>query len=388
MKTTAVAHDDLAGLVSGERHQAPGYLGIGVVGAAEAAKRHDQYRDRAADDRRRGHARRGPPGIRHRGRHRHQGLLRRLDVQRRVLLANELPQRPQLAARLEPELSDKQIARRLIRGQGVGLAPAAIEGEDQLSRDSLTRRTGGQQLLQLGDQRDVPTTGEIGVDTSFQRDQPLFLQAGDRLLGERLEDQLGECRSAPQVQRLAQHGGRALGLPGGERVAAVGHQRVEALGIELSRLDPQAVPGRGRGDDVPGTERLAQPRDVHLHGLDRSARRLLPPQREREPLGAHRLIGTQQQQRENRAWFDPAKRHDATIVGDLKWPKNSEFHAGGADGIGVRSANPTRSHLDHRRNPVHEVDRSPEGLQSTQVQIIAASRSAALPRSAHLHAVH
>ena len=137
------------------------------------------------------------------------------------------------------------------------------------------------------------------------------------LLGEPLERQLRQRRAAPQVQRLAQYGGGDFRLPLSQRVLAAGDEGVEALGVEFACEDAKAVPGRGGGDDVAAPERLAQARDVHLDGLGRAPGRVLAPQREREPLGADRLVGMQQQHGEHRAWFDPAKCQDAVLAGDL-----------------------------------------------------------------------
>jgi len=65
---------------------------------------------------------------------------------------------------------------------------------------------------------------------------------------------------------------------------------------------------------------------VNLHGLRRGAGRVLTPEREREPIGAHRFVGVQQQHGEHRARLDPAERDGAVVPVGLQRPEDEEAH--------------------------------------------------------------
>ena len=235
-------------------------------------------------------------------------------------------QSPELGTRLQAELVGQVCADALIGIEGVGLPAAAIEREHQLTGKPLAGRMRGDELLQLTGERRVPTGGQIGLDAQLERLEPLFLQARDRGLGERLGRQVGERRPAPQSQGLAHHGGGLLGLPCGERSPSLLDELREALRVELAGSQTQAIARRRRLDDVAVAERFAQPRDVHLDGLDRARRRLLAPQRERQSLGADRLTGVQQQQGQDRARLDPTQGQRSLLAANFKRPQDPELH--------------------------------------------------------------
>ena len=115
-------------------------------------------------------------------------------------------------------------------------------------------------------------------------------------------------------------------VSGRERLAAVGDLAFEALGVELAGTHAQAVAG-WRGDQHVGVvERLAQSRDVDLDGLDRAGRHVLAPQRDREALGADRLIGVQRQHRQHRARLGAAERHRTAVGAHLERTEDPELH--------------------------------------------------------------
>ena len=110
---------------------------------------------------------------------------------------------------------------------------------------------GGDELLQLADQLRLAAGREVGLDARLDGGQTLLLQPRDLGLRERLEGELGERRPAPQRQRLAQSGRRVLGLSGGQRLASVLDELLEALRVELTRAHAQAVAGARRLDRRP-----------------------------------------------------------------------------------------------------------------------------------------
>ena len=132
---------------------------------------------------------------------------------------------------------------------------------------------------------------------------------------------------APQRQRLAQHdAARARRRP---PPAPAGPPPRRARSARR-----QARPGAPAAGSPPAwsstrlrvAERLAQPRHVHLHRLHRPRRRVLAPQRHREALRAHRLVGVQQQHRQHRARLEPAERHRADRRRAPQAARGSELH--------------------------------------------------------------
>jgi hypothetical protein len=175
--------------------------------------------------------------------------------------------------------------------------------------DALAPGVLGSQLLQLRDQLDVSGRSEVGVDACFQRREPLLFQPSDLRRRERLERQVRECRTPPQRQALTHQDGGALRVTRVERPPTFLDAAREPLGVELTRPHPQPITRRRGDNGVRVCERLAQPRDVHLHRLHRAGRHFLAPQGRRQPLCADGLVGVQQQHRQHRARLDTCHRH-------------------------------------------------------------------------------
>jgi len=116
------------------------------------------------------------------------------------------------------------------------------------------------------------------------------------------------------------------GLAVRKGASAVLEEPFELCGVKLVGANPQAVARRRRLDEPGVTERLAQTPDVDVHGLRRTARSLLAPQRERETLRAHRLIGMQQQHRQHATRLDAAQRHRTLRATNLKRAEDEKPH--------------------------------------------------------------
>jgi hypothetical protein len=209
----------------------------------------------------RGPLRRGHPARRAR---RRGGRRREL----RVLLEDPLLERPQLVARLDPELVDEQPAAGGECRERLGLAPGAVEREHQLAAQALAVRMLGDQLLELGDHLAVAAEREARVDVVLDGREPQLLEPPDRLLRERLVAQVRERGARPDRERRAERVGRLLGPAGGQRGAPGGGEPLEARQIELVRPEPRDVSG-ALGDDharrgAIGLDQLAQLRHVTL----------------------------------------------------------------------------------------------------------------------------
>ena len=160
----------------------------------------------------------------------------------------------------------------------------------------------GHQRLELGHQLAVPPGEEIGLDPILERGGVQRLQRHDLGLGERLERDVGERWAAPLRERRTEAGRRAFGHARRERAPALVAQRLEAIEVQLPRLDVQPVALRGRDEPFGvGSEGAAQPRDRHLERLDGSLGIMLAPQVVDDPFLRHRGPAPQQEQREQGA---------------------------------------------------------------------------------------
>src|SRR4051812_37883237 len=92
----------------------------------------------------------------------------------------------------------------------------------------------GDQRLELRYELGVTSARELCVHEVRLRGQPGLLEPSRFALGERLVVEVGERVSAPQCQCLPQQFGIARGAP-------APCEQLEALEVELPRLDPQQV---------------------------------------------------------------------------------------------------------------------------------------------------
>ena len=231
----------------------------------------------------------------------------------------------------------------------LGLAAAAVEREHQLRGEALVRRVLGHQPAQLADDLGVPAGGDVGLDAARERGDPRLLEAAHLAGCERLVRQVAERRAAPQAERLAQQLRRGLRPAGRQLAPAARDELVEALHVALAGADAEPVPGRGPRHRVAVAERLAQPRDVDLHGLDRPGRRVRAPQRERQPLGADRLVRIQEKDGEDRSRLGSTERDRAVGAADLQRSQDVELHRPRRNATFRRVALIGRSRLTHRR---------------------------------------
>ena len=99
----------------------------------------------------------------------------------------------------------------------------------------------------------------------------------------------------------------------------------EARHVEAVGLDLEEVAAGPRLQDVLGTERLPQPRDVHLQGFGRVRGRLVPEKLDQAP-GRDHLAGMQKQQCEQAALLPAAELDLALGALDLERTKDAELH--------------------------------------------------------------
>src|SRR5262245_20088742 len=95
-------------------------------------------------------------------------------------------------------------------------------------------------------------------------------------LGERLVREVGERSTPPEFERFS--------------VLGTCSEALEAIEIELVRIDSQLVAGRHRDDSL-ATESLTQLRNVDPQGLRRGSRRAVSPERLDQRVGRNNAIG-------------------------------------------------------------------------------------------------
>ena len=109
---------------------------------------------------------------------------------------------------------------------------------------ALAERMIRDELLQLDDHLAVVTELELGLDPKLLRREALLLKAGDTCLGEAGEGNIGERRPAPQRQRVAKHAARGERIAGVERATGLRNELGEAITVQLTGPDLQAIARR------------------------------------------------------------------------------------------------------------------------------------------------
>ena len=166
---------------------------------------------------------------------------------------------------------------------------------------------------------------------SLERLQAQLLQAGDLAGGEGVEGEVGQRRTPPQGQGLAEN------VPGTlESTLRVGapsllEESLEDAQVNLRRIDSQHIPVVACDDRIAGRpggtgERLAQPRHVDLHRLGRPRRRLVTPQLVHQPVARDDLARVQDQHGEHRALLMRPQGNRLPLVPDLQITEDPEFH--------------------------------------------------------------
>src|SRR4051794_8838414 len=159
----------------------------------------------------------------------------------RALVQHRLLEPAQGRSWLDAEVVDHAPPRLGEDPQRVGLAAGAIQRKHLLAGEPLAQRMLGHESLELRRHLAMAAEREVSVDALLdcahpQLLEPLCLVADGRLIGE-----IGERRPAPERQRLAQDGSRALGVAGCRRGAALIHERRELLAVEFAAGDAHPI---------------------------------------------------------------------------------------------------------------------------------------------------
>src|SRR5262249_46348336 len=152
------------------------------------------------------------------------------------------------------------------RRERVGLPTGAIEAEHQLTDQPLAKGVLGDEPLEFAHQLRATAQLQLSVDPPLEREQPPLLEPL-RLHGDGpLRPQIREGLPTPQGERVAETIPRRGGITCGGGRASLLEQRLEALEVELTRRETEAVTRRATLYPIAAEER-PQPRDV---GVERT----------------------------------------------------------------------------------------------------------------------
>ena len=169
------------------------------------------------------------------------------------------------------------------------------------------------QRLEFAAQLCVTSEREIGLDPVFESRQSQLLEPRDLILRELVIGEIRERRSPPERKAVAEQPGRARHLTPGEHLARLRASALEALRVELSRLEPEDVPGSNR---LEGLTRL-RPKplthlgDACLQRVGRLARRLGAPHRFDQPVARDDLVRVEEEIGEDDAGLVPGQAERA-----------------------------------------------------------------------------
>ena len=145
------------------------------------------------------------------------------------------------------------------------------------------------QSLELGDQLGATSDRELGVNPILQSAKPALLEPLRLERGKRLVEEIGEGRSSPDRQRVAQGLRRRRSVAGRSGIAPTAHQALEAAKVQLFGADAQPVSGRSANEPI-RAEQAAQPRDIAVQRALRRRRRPVAPERLDKPVARDDLV--------------------------------------------------------------------------------------------------
>ena len=145
-----------------------------------------------------------------------------------------------------PKLLRQPPSTSLVRGEGLGLPAGGVQRDHQLAEQPLPERLLADERFQLRDKLGGAADLQVGRDPVLESEQSTFLQPSRLELRERLVQEVGQGRPAPERERLVQRFGR------GGRISAPCplDERAETIDVELAVLDAHEVAGRTPNDPV------------------------------------------------------------------------------------------------------------------------------------------
>jgi hypothetical protein len=187
--------------------------------------------------------------------------------------------------------------------KGIGLSSTAVEREHELGGKTLTEWMLRRQPLQLAHELVMAAESEVGLDPLLDRGEPERLEPHDLALGEALVAKLQEGRAPPQREGAPERG---CGLSRLDR-ARLGYESLEAVDVELIRLDRKHIPAGTREEPV-SRKQATQLGDVTLESRPCGLRGLMTPKGLDQAIAVENLVGMHEQDGEQRALAAPGQR--------------------------------------------------------------------------------
>jgi hypothetical protein len=186
----------------------------------------------------------------------------------------------------------------------------------------------GDEGLELGDERVLASEREVRLDPGLECCQPELFETGDLRLGEGLEGEVCECRSAPECEGIPKRRGSLLCLIACELPPAALQQSLEAECIQLFRPYAQQV-ARGLLEQelCSGSvgEESPQPREIDVEDRVDGLWDSIRPELLDESLARDGLVRVYEQEAEERALFRATERECSPTPDDFKRPEDPKL---------------------------------------------------------------
>ena len=182
-----------------------------------------------------------------------------LEVEGRILRQDRSLELAKRRRWLDAELLDQLVSCQAVDAERLGLSGRPIQREHQLSPEAFTEWMFGDQSFKLSDELRMASERQFGSDPLLERGQSDLLEPLHRER-DRLVSEVGERRTAPEVERLGKEACGRSRVSLCESFVLLGAP-LEPLQVELLGREPDDVSGR-TGLDRRRAERLAEPGDA------------------------------------------------------------------------------------------------------------------------------
>jgi hypothetical protein len=201
----------------------------------------------------------------------------------------------QLLARLQAQLVGEQRPGALIRGQRVGLPFGAIEREHELAPVPFPERLLLGETLDLRNELDMASEGEVGVDPLLDADEPELVEPPRLERKRTARRHVCEGTPAPEPEGGVEALGGQPGRIPAHRLLPLAQQSLELVDVEPFRLGCKGIARGLRQHGIP-PEGGAQARDVRPQRRVGPGGRIPFPELVGEAVAGDSAAGLEQQQ--------------------------------------------------------------------------------------------
>jgi hypothetical protein len=186
------------------------------------------------------------------------------------------------------------------------------------------------------------TSRRASLDALLHHREPKLLEPRDRSLREGHAAEIGECRAAPDAERLAEQLRSRLRSTLSQCERPLLGEPLEPTQIELVGWDVQHVTGRAGLDCRLRAQHLTEVGDLPLHLGDGGGGRGTRVEIVGEAVDRHDAVRTEEEDRESRALSRTSEPKRLAVSGDLERPQDPELEH--ARPSGLRSPRVDRTH--------------------------------------------